>query len=928
MTTSTSFLSLNSTTLLNYFSAQVQSNALQSATSAVSNSSTSSSSSGTSGSASSTSAGEPPWENFNGPTQQAHDAAVLTTTNFVNLNTATLITGSTASDKTQEDNQKLFALYQGISSLAWLSSMSQRSGMTAGQLAGFNTRFQTGMQQIQSFISTQNFNDLTLQAGQTASSVTSSANMPFAGFSYSGATVVGDANVGTALSSLSTSESFDISVTKGGTKSDVPIDLSQVQGPLTLDNVVTYVNQQLQADGFNTRFARVLTQGDINDPTTASYGIGITPAPGEAISLSSAAATPAIYVAGTTGSATGSSTTTNGTTTTTPADVQGRLVKLSALSSSPQTTFNATTDPSSGTTTAQATAVDSNGNVYVVGNATGDFGNQINQGTQDVYLSEYDSAGNLQWSKLLGSSGSASGYSLAVDPKGGVVVAGSTTGDLNSTAIADGNTDSFVARYDTSGNQVWTTQLQTLSNNQAQAVSVDASGNVYIGGQVSGLIGAGQTNAGGSDAYVGKLDSTGKVVYEKQFGTSGSDQVAATATTADGGLVVASVQNGEAFVTKYANGDATSTPEWQVDVGALQSGALSGLAVSGNQVYLSGSTSNTALNAGGAATVATPSTGSTNAFVFNITDNGTSATPNHVSYVGADGTTKGGAVTVGPDGTVYLAGTTTGTFAGQTRNVAGASNMFVSALGSDGSIDWSRQYGGADGQSSGQGIAIDAQGSSVLDALGLPRGTISVNQSVDLTQATTLRAGDSFSIKTQGTAARSTAITIEQGETLQSLADKINGEFIQGITASVTYGSGGEALKIAASPGVSANLVSGPSGFDALSRLGIPSGEITAPAKGSTTSTTTSSTGKTVFGLGLMSNMDISTTTDAGAAHASLESAMLAIQNMYRQINTPASSATAATTQSSGPAPAYLTAQIASYSQALTMLGGSSSTSA
>ena len=47
-------------------------------------------------------------------------------------------------------------------------------------------------------------------------------------------------------------------------------------------------------------------------------------------------------------------------------------------------------------------------------------------------------------------------------------------------------------------------------------------------------------------------------------------------------------------------------------------------------------------------------------------------------------------------------------------------------------------------RSTGQGVAIDAQGSSVLDALGLPRGTISFNQTVDLTAATTLRAGDSL----------------------------------------------------------------------------------------------------------------------------------------------------------------------------------------
>ena len=75
--------------------------------------------------------------------------------------------------------------------------------------------------------------------------------------------------------------------------------------------------------------------------------------------------------------------------------------------------------------------VDSSGNIYVVGNATGNFGNQLNQGTQDVYLTKYDSAGNVVWQNLLGSGGSASGYGLALDPAtGGVVVTGASTAAL------------------------------------------------------------------------------------------------------------------------------------------------------------------------------------------------------------------------------------------------------------------------------------------------------------------------------------------------------------------------------------------------------------------------------------------------------------------------------------------------------------------
>jgi len=644
-------LSIDSSTLLSYYSAQLSQNATVAAASGSSSSSTTSSAS--SSSSSTTAQDTPPWENLNPPSQQAQDAAVLGTTNFIDLDNANLTPGSSTDAKTEADNQKLFALYQGISSLDQLAAMSQASGATAGQMAGYNTRFQAGLQQVESFISSTSFNNFTLQTGTPSASVTSAVSIPFASFGYTGGTVVSDADVEDALPNVSADESFDISVTKGSTTTDVPIDLSQVSGPLTLDNIVNYVNQQLSADGFATRFQRVFTQGSDDDPTTASYGISINTAPGETVSLSSASAQPALYVAGTSGSAVASTTTTGTTSSTAAADQQGRLIKLTDLSSdAPQSVFNATAAPTTGTTTAQSTVVDSQGNVYVVGNATGNFGNQLNQGSQDVYLSKYDSAGNLQWTSLLGSAGTASAYSLALDPTGGVVVAGSTTADLNTTAIADGNTDSFVAQYDSSGDQTWTTQLQTLANNQAMSLSVDQSGNVTVGGQVSGVVGAGQSDAGGSDAYLATISSTGQVTAENQFGTSGNDSVAATASTADGGLVVASEQNGDAVLSKYAGGNINSAPIWQMDLGSLQNGSIGGLTVSGNQIYVSGTTANAALDAGGAATIANASSGGSDAFVFSATDNGTSATPDQVSYVGTSGADSGGAVTVGSDGTV------------------------------------------------------------------------------------------------------------------------------------------------------------------------------------------------------------------------------------------------------------------------------------
>jgi hypothetical protein len=893
------------------------------------------------GTSSTTSAADtPPWDSTTQTNPNSLEAKVLGTTDFIQQSTTTpLVGGSSTSAEMQKDNQNLFTLYNAVSSLGTLAGIANQSGTTAGELAAYNTQFQTGLSQVESFIGSTTFNNFTLQAQNPSASVTSTASVPLPTFNITGNSLVSDANLDDALPGVSASDTFTVGVTKNGTTTNVDIDLSQVQGPLTLGNIVNYTNSQLKADGFKTQFQPTMTSGSINDAQDSTWGIAVNPGVGESINLSSAQATPSLYLTTTSGSTTGTPANTTTGEPATAASNQGSITTLTNLSGTPQSLGTTTVAPSTGNTTVQSSVTDSNGDVYVVGNATGNFGSQLNQASQDVYLSKYNSAGDVVWSQLLGSTGNSSAYSLALNPQGGVVLAGSSTAPLTTSSIDDGNTDSFVASYDTNGNQNWVQQIPTLTSNQANAVTVDSQGNVYIGGSASGALGAGQTDSGGTNAYLAKLNSSGQIVSENEFGPSGQDSVAATAITANGDLVVASQQNGEAILSSYAGGVITGTPAWQMDLGSLNGGSISSLAVSGNQVYLSGTTSNTSLNAGGQATIAAPSSGGKQAFVFNATDYGTSATANTVSYVGAvGGTTTGAGLTVGPDGTVYLAGTTTGTFAGQTRSVAGVNNAFVASLSSSGTINWANQYGGINGQSAGAGVAINPTGSSVLNALGLPSGTLSINQSVNLAANTTLQAGDSFNLDMEGTGGRTATITIGQGATLQSLVDQINSELLSKGKASITYNStGGQALEITASAGSTIALTSGPAASDALGRLGIKPGVITAPAKkGSTTASTTttgtsssssSTAAKPVYGLSLNTLINLSSTGDAGVAKISMQTVLNAIQNIYQETNAPPSTASSTTTQSSGPAPAYLTAQAANYSLALSILGGASSSS-
>ena len=333
----------------------------------------------------------PPW-NIALPKQQIEDVKARSTDPYFDPKDTTLLgkSGSTAANAGSEleailnstlskssvatgantalsnDNDKLFALYKALNRLDYIAQMANRDGTVSGQLPGLNQSFQTGLSQILSFMNKAQFSNLTVMPGQKTASAQATVSIAYPHTNYVGGALVGDSAVFQPIPGISSDENFTISVAKGGNTTDVAIDLSNISGPLTIDNVDAYMNQQLQAAGFGTRFTRVQTGGSIPDGN-ASWGIQIAELPTESVSLSSAAATPAVYVAGASGNST---------------DQQGKLIKLVDLSGNVSSAFSANITPDSGTAAAKATAVDAKGNVYVVGNSGGSFGSEINQGSQ------------------------------------------------------------------------------------------------------------------------------------------------------------------------------------------------------------------------------------------------------------------------------------------------------------------------------------------------------------------------------------------------------------------------------------------------------------------------------------------------------------------------------------------------------------------
>jgi hypothetical protein len=181
------------------------------------------------------------------------------------------------------------------------------------------------------------------------------------------------------------------------------------------------------------------------------------------------------------------------------------------------------------TTSGAATdvAVDADGNIYVLGitgaSITADVNNPFTNG--DTFIGKYDSAGNELWFETLGGGTGSSelGRRLGVDSNGNVYIVGSTTGSLPGNTNA-GGTDAFVAKYASDGARKWVKQLGTAGEDAASAISVDNVGNIIVGGYSEGGLFSNAT-LGGRDAWVAKYNGDGTQIAALQFGTTQDDAV-------------------------------------------------------------------------------------------------------------------------------------------------------------------------------------------------------------------------------------------------------------------------------------------------------------------------------------------------------------------------------------------------------------------
>lgn len=330
-------------------------------------------------------------------------------------------------------------------------------------------------------------------------------------------------------------------------------------------------------------------------------------------------------------------------------------------------------------------ATDNSGNVLVAGNSNstnaignGGFQTTYGGGVNDAYIAKFNTSGDLLWSTYYGGTGDDYGSGCAADGSGNIYLAGYTT---TSTNLASGG---------------FQNTLTTGTTNTAYLVKFTPSGSRIWATYYNGTAAAAATfpPTGGQPVCT---DISGNVYLTGSTNTAGISS-SGFQNTLGGGT--------DAYLVKF---DATGNRLWATYYGGSSGDIGYGCAAdaSGN-IYMAGLASSTGMASGGFQN--TPG-GSNDAFLakFDASGNRLWAT-----YYGNTGAETGYACTAEANGNVYMTGSTnstTGIASGGVQNTAGGStDGFIVKFNANGTRSWATYYGGT-GSDQFRGCTGDATGS-------------------------------------------------------------------------------------------------------------------------------------------------------------------------------------------------------------------------
>ncbi|MBK9399598.1 MAG: hypothetical protein IPN36_01715 [Bacteroidetes bacterium] len=170
------------------------------------------------------------------------------------------------------------------------------------------------------------------------------------------------------------------------------------------------------------------------------------------------------------------------------------------------------------------------------------------KGGEDFWILKIDSVGNILWDKTIGGSGSDRMQEIIEMQDGGFLCAGYSYSGISGdkTEANHGYGDYWILRLDSSANIIWQKTIGSYSNEQVEKMVVDNSGNIIIGDYY-------KSSSKGYQYIIWKLDSLGNPIWFKNRGGLDAEYLHDLIVTSDGGYLCAGSSKSDSSGAKTEN---------------------------------------------------------------------------------------------------------------------------------------------------------------------------------------------------------------------------------------------------------------------------------------------------------------------------------------------------------------------------------------
>lgn len=299
-------------------------------------------------------------------------------------------------------------------------------------------------------------------------------------------------------------------------------------------------------------------------------------------------------------------------------------------------------------------------------------------------------SGNLKsqnttiWGKQFGSEKEEYAMNHLIDKDGNIFISGKTTGSMNGKNL--GRNDGFLTRIDNSGNIIWTRQFGTSGEEDIQWSALDHNGNIYITGSTTGILN--EKSFGKEDIFVIKYNPDGDMLWTRQFGTDSIDIAKGIFADNLGNVYLTGLTGGNLAQTSFGKTDffimkldnKGNTVLVSQFGSPMDDLAYAIVGGAGSDIYICGTTWGN---------LADNNKGFIDGFTGRFTDK-----LKLIKYTqfGTDGFDIAMILNTDKENNIYVGGSTSGTFGAQQL---GEGDAFLLKINEKGDILWNRQFGTA-----------------------------------------------------------------------------------------------------------------------------------------------------------------------------------------------------------------------------------------